>query len=260
MTGPEAITREITGFLCNEVRLWSFGVSAALPWDAARKSVPVAVRLLGQAIADGLPAQELRMPWRFAEAQERNGEEALMAIVDALVRAGYPMELLNAPLDAGGWEAGPVKLAEFLDPAHFVELIRRLSVAAEGFFAVSSGFLPSSSLISSMLSRLSFNGAHLYGLIFSGADLEGSSFDGARFLGTVIYASNLVGTDFKGVLFEFSRFDRVDLSQADFSQAVFSHAIIDKDSVATARLSKKQREEVKRFGESRRALRLHPNL
>jgi hypothetical protein len=241
LTGPSPITREIVSFLRNEVRLWDSATDGGLSWERARQVVHIAERLVDDAVRDGLPAHELGLQWRQSELQERNGEESLFAILDALARVAYPAELLNAPMVEGGWTAGPVQVHEFQTTFGFVNFIKRLSSPSDAWMASFEMFAPfPNTTVYSLLSRLSLKGARLYGLTIGSAQLFGSDFEGSLLTGATFISSDLSGSSFRNTDLDFAKFIDVNLSKVNFEGAQLSETSFDKPSGATSGLSKAQ--------------------
>jgi hypothetical protein len=234
LTGPAPLTREILAFLRNEARLASAAVRIERPWEEARKLVSVAEKLFDAAAREGLPARELGIQWRAAELQERNGEETLFGLVDALGRAAYPGELLGKESADGGWQAGPIKIAEFDKAGSFCCFARRMSYAQVGWLASKSFFaiMPSTPIFT-MFSRLDLHDAELAGLQLSDADFSGANLANASLTACCIAHSSFIGADLSSASLDYSSFQNVDFAKADVTHADFSSANLDTESSAS---------------------------
>ncbi|BAL74194.1 NACHT domain-containing protein [Bradyrhizobium cosmicum] len=242
LAGSARISYEILNFLRNEVRLWSGTIDQSNPWKPARDMVGVAARLFDCAVRDGLPAHELRIQWREAEAQERNAEEALLSVLGALGRAAYPSDLFQARAVDGGWIAGPIDVPSLRDEAIFSAFLSRFSGPFGGYLIHRMMFIPMHSSIAFFsLSRLSLRGIMVAGISLAQADLEGVDFEDARLIGAIFSHSNLAAVSFRNAALSHANFSSTEASNADFSGADLEEAYFDDHSLATAKLSAAQK-------------------
>jgi hypothetical protein len=195
LTGPEPMTTEILNFLRNETQLQALNADKDKPWRHSRGWVRIAEMIVDRAVRDGLPAHEGATNWRRAEAQEKNAEQSLMGIVDAVARAAYPLNLVEMPTEAGGWEPGPVMVSAFRESSlAFAQfLARNGDFINTGWFAAGRELLyfGSDSFVLRTLSRLSLRGAQIAGGILSGASLEGVDLSDARLFGASVVRPDL---------------------------------------------------------------------
>jgi|HubBroStandDraft_6_1064221.scaffolds.fasta_scaffold3588888_1 hypothetical protein len=107
------MTREVLNFLRNEVRLQSANHNPEKPWQHALSTMHTIENIVCVAAQDGMPAYKDSSTWRNAEFEERNGEISLMVLLDSWARAAYPISLIFAKSEDGGWEPGPVHIQLF---------------------------------------------------------------------------------------------------------------------------------------------------
>ncbi len=222
--------------------------------DAPRSAVSGNV-----AMRDGLPAHEGAVRWRVAEEQERNAEETIFAVLDSFARAAYPRALLGGKQESGGWLPGPIKIPEFNKSNNFESFINRTINQAHGGWVASKFFFVriQASQVSSMLSRLSFDGAEIIGQTFNSADFSGASFEGANLSGSTFANSDCSGASFKGANCHFLRISDADFCGASFENANISDAgILDQGTGGVVPLSLKRLADL--ISKKTKASHLHP--
>ena len=237
LTGQQAITPEILRFMAEQARLRvKPDASSSLDWQAARDKVARLARIAEWTLREGLPAHgdlgggDADPSWRRREQAQRDAEEALYALIHVWGEAGYPMGLLGADVEQGGWSAGAVEIA-WPERTAAGALLRRLAphgVSAEASIArglFSRMGLASATLSFANLFRADLRGADLRGADLRGADLRGADrgadLRGADLSGADLRGADLSGADLKSASCRRADFRASRLQDADFTDAEY---------------------------------------
>ena len=192
-----------------------------------RKQAEVAVwvgtlaRLLGFALRHGLPTKPPAdgVSFRTAIEHSRNAEEALLAALNACLRA---------VASAGEPPVGPLALFDPKDRLVAGRFIHRLrsqrdgqSIALDclGYLDFSNQSLFSQDLLMANLSAANLSGANLSGANLRGANLSAANLSGADLSGANLSAADLSGADLSGADLSGANLSAANLSAADLSAA-----------------------------------------
>jgi hypothetical protein len=187
---------------CLGLAAWRGGGRTGDEATFIREWVRIAEMVVDRAVRDGLPAHEGAASWRRAEAQEKNAEQSLMGMLDAVARAAYPLDIIKMAKEAGGWEPGPVLIPAFREtPFAFAQFLSRNgNFMNTAWFAAGPDYFyfGTDTFIIRTLSRLSLRGVQITGTILAGASLEGTDLSDARFLGASVTRANLACSNLNG--------------------------------------------------------------
>jgi hypothetical protein len=241
LTGHQRVTPELMKFMTDEARLRvKRHAEAPLDWQGARERVEQLCRIAGWMLRHGLPAHgdiganDGGTTWRRREQIQRNGEEALYALVQVWAEAGYPTDRLNHAEEVGGWQPGPIKI-DWPDFTAVSSLFRRL-VGPISFDTALQLFLSGK-----LSDQLGINET-----LFSRWSLKNQGFGSANLRGLNLFGSDLSGADIaEGALdwvkvpnspLQGARLTAVKLRGADLQEADLQKAKLESASLRVANL------------------------
>jgi uncharacterized protein YjbI with pentapeptide repeats len=245
LAGASPMTWEILNFLRNEVRLQAASIDELPSWQLARDWVRIGERIVDKACRDGLPAHEGASTWREAEFQQRNGEQALLAMLDACARAAYPSILHGAAVEQGGWESGPVRISVFQEHSNaFWKLLLRLRTPDyQGLMYASRVVGMSNGIEGRIVSRFSLPDVNLFGETLAFMDLEGADMRNAKLHGAAIIRSDLSYANLTSAYLSFAHLETNKVTDTDFRGADFTGAEFFEQDMTSAKLDKNFRKE-----------------
>jgi uncharacterized protein YjbI with pentapeptide repeats len=211
--GPSALTRYLCTFIRNEMNL--------RPISDLQRSQACHGRLFGNVLRSGMPMEQIQTgPFRLAQFQARNAEEALIVVLNACARRTARVSEIEMPDPTafGAWfrrtqgqRSGP-ESALAADCLSFLDL-HDAGLDMSDFYGCNF----ESSILSNIRGHDScFERADLTNANLSGASLWKSNFDTANLEGANLATAQLIEANFRNANLERANLRRAQLVGADF--------------------------------------------